>query len=375
MSNTSKRAFNFVAVNPYVAKNSVLPTETLSSSKNMVYWGDNNAYPDYLLDLYNSVPTLKSCIDGTRDYICGDDVTIAPMQTLPSNIINKRGDTILEQVRDIAKDHELYGGFALQIIRNLVGEVCEVYYIDMRYLRTNKDCNVFYYCENWGKGGTRKNIITYPAFMPYLDWASMDDKARELHASSILFVKDVHTQVYPAPKYSASVEDCEIERGITDYHRNSIENGFTPSVMVNFNNGIPEEEDQEELERLLNEKFAGHTNGGRIMCSFNADKESATTIETIKVEDFGARYDALAKHSRQMIFTSFRANPNLFGVPTESNGFNAEEYESSFKLFNRTQVKPVQKMICDAYDKIYGASGVMTIKPFTLEGETENIVK
>lgn len=72
---------------------------------------------------------------------------------------------------------------------------------------------------------------------------------------------------------------------------------------------------------------------------------------------------------------SFRANPNLFGIATESNGFNSEEYESAFKLFNRTQVKPAQRLICDAYDKIYGIPGVMTIVPFSMDGETESNVQ
>ncbi|MGD7407521.1 hypothetical protein ACQCP7_25950, partial [Ralstonia pseudosolanacearum] len=79
--------------------------------------------------------------------------------------------------------------------------------------------------------------------------------------------------------------------------------------------------------------------------SWNANKESAATIESVKIEDFGARYDALAKRCRQEIFTAFRANPNLFGIPTESLGFSSEEYESAFKLFNRTQIRPCQRKI------------------------------
>ena len=50
-------------------------------------------------------------------------------------------------------------------------------------------------------------------------------------------------------------------------------------------------------------------------------------------------------------------------------GFSQEEYEGAFKLYNRTCVKPVQRLICDAYDKIYGKPGVLTIQPFTIEGE------
>jgi hypothetical protein len=44
---------------------------------------------------------------------------------------------------------------------------------------------------------------------------------------------------------------------------------------------------KEEIERNLNEKFSGAQNGGRIMVSWNKNKESATDIVEFKVEDFG----------------------------------------------------------------------------------------
>ena len=111
------------------------------------------------------------------------------------------------------------------------------------------------------------------------------------------------------------------------------------------------------------------------MCSWNPNKESATDIVEFKVEDFGEKYQSLAKHSRQQMFTAFKANPNLFGIPTESLGFSAEEYESAFRLFNRTQIRPIQRKIADAYDKIYGQKGVLTIVPFSMDEESATDTK
>ena len=377
MSNTkqnkpSRASFSFAAIDPYVDNKMILPVERFVSGKDLVEWGNRNSYPDYLLDLYNNVPTLRSIINGNIDFITGDDVSIRPLtDTLPNGQMNNRGDYIREQIKDIAKDYEIYGGFALQIIRNLIGMVAEVYYIDMRYLRTNKEGNVFYYCEDWSKSG-KKDVIVYPAFMPNLNWDTLDDEQRNRNASSILYVKNVHTQVYPAPLYAASIKACEIERLIDDFHINSLQNQFVSSAIINFNNGDPGDEMKKEIEDAINEKFAGAANGGRIMLSFNKNKESATDIVEFEVKDFGERYKALSEHSRQQIFTAFRANPNLFGIPTEGNGFANEQYAESFKLYNRTQIQPVQRLIADTYDKIYGTKGVLTIVPFSMDGETED---
>ena len=374
-NNSRRSAFSFAAIDSYLETNIVSPVEKVLAGRDMVEWGTRNAYPDYLLDLYNNVPTLRSIINGNIDYVAGDDVTIMPLQEEFTNQeMNMRGDTIREQVKDIAKDFEIYGGFALQVIRNLAGEVAEVYYIDMRYLRTNKEGDVFYYSEKWGKS-SRTDMVVYPAFLPKIEWDKLSDEERNRHASSILFVKNVHTQVYPAPLYAASVKACEIERLIDEFHLSDINNHFVSSAIINFNNGDPGQEIKSEIERGFNEKFCGASNGGRVAFSWNPNKESATDIVEFKMEDFGERYKALSQHSRTQIFTSFRAIPLLFGLTSEANtGFSTEEFEQSFKLYNRTQIQPVQRLICDAYDKIYGQRGVLTIRPFSLGGDTEDNV-
>ena len=374
-NNSRRSAFSFAAIDSYLETNIVSPVEKVLAGRDLVEWGTRNAYPDYLLDLYNNVPTLRSIINGNIDYVAGDDVTIMPLQEEFTNQeMNMRGDTIREQVKDIAKDFEIYGGFALQVIRNLAGEVAEVYYIDMRYLRTNKEGDVFYYSEKWGKS-SRTDMVVYPAFLPKLDWEKLSDEERNRHASSILLVKNVHTQVYPAPLYAASVKACEIERLIDEFHLSDINNHFVSSAIINFNNGDPGQEIKSEIERGFNEKFCGASNGGRVAFSWNPNKESATDIVEFKMEDFGERYKALSQHSRTQIFTSFRAIPLLFGLTSEANtGFSTEEFEQSFKLYNRTQIQPVQRLICDAYDKIYGQRGVLTIRPFSLGGDTEDNV-
>ena len=372
--NSEKRHVSFAAIDQYVETNIVLPTEKVTN-RDFVEWGKGNNYPGYLLGLYNNVTTLRSIINGNIDFVTGDDVTILPLgDRFAEGIMNTRGDLITDIVRDLAKDYNLYGGFALQIIRDHNGDVAEIYYIDMRFIRSNKENDVFYYNEHWEKGG-RKDVIIYPKFLRNLDWTSLSDEERDRHASSILFVKNVHTQVYPAPMYAASVLSCEIEKAISQYHWNSLNNNFCPDIIINFNNGDPGDEIKEEIVSDLEEKFSGYQNGKRFMVSFNKDRMSAVTIDAIKTDDFSERYKALEESCRRQIFAAFRAQPLLFGLNSDvSTGFSTDEFEQSFKLYNRTQIRPVQRLIADAFDRIYRSKGVLTIKPFSLESDTEQEV-
>ena len=366
---------SFAALDPYIESNIVSPKETQVHGKDFIEWGDNNLYPDYLLSLNETVPTLRSIVNGTVDFIVGDNVTILPLHPgFENGQMNGRGDTIAEQVEDLARDYEMYGGFALQIIRGRDGSVAEVYHLPIRFLRSNKECDVFYYCEDWQKRG-KKDTIVYPAFIPGLKdkWFELDEETRNRHASSVLYVKTDHTHTYPVPVYAASVKACETERMVDEYHLNAIANGFCPSIIINFNNGIPSDQMKEEIERDVDDKFGGPKNAGRVMLSWNPSKDNATTFETPNITDFGEKYKALAETSRERIFNAFRAYPNIFGLST-ATGFSIEEFDSAFKLYNRTAVRPVQRMIADAYDKIYNQKGVMNIVPFSLDGQNEQTV-
>ena len=141
---------------------------------------------------------------------------------------------------------------------------------------------------------------------------------------------------------------------------------------MNFNNGQPSEEQVDEIEKNVEEKFTGAENAGRFLLSFNNGKDNATTVERLSTDDFDKRYDALAKKVQQQIFTAFGANPNLFGIPTENNGFSNEQYEESFRLYNRTRVRPIQRRLIDSIDKALGQMGSITVNPFTLDESNED---
>ena len=82
--------------------------ESDTRGKDYVQYGEDNQVPEYLYGLYLTVSTLRTVIDGTADYVAGNDVICnAPQFTRE---INKKGDTAFELVRLLARDYLLYGG-------------------------------------------------------------------------------------------------------------------------------------------------------------------------------------------------------------------------------------------------------------------------
>lgn len=334
----------------------LIPTPVESENiKSFVTWGRDNNYPQYLYGLFNDVSTLKTIIMGTADYVCGDSVKCL-INGLESEI-NKKGDTARDLVYLCARDYLIYGGFAIQVIRNRKGGIGELYYLDFRNVRSSKKNDLFYYSEEYGKKYARTSkTICYHKFVP---------EAVDI-PTSIVYVSNDKSKTYPTPRYSGALKACEIERLIDEYHLSSLENGFFGSYLINFCNGIPTDEAKAEIEKNVNEKFAGASNSGRILLNFCDGKDNALTLHKIETTDFGAKYEATAKRSREQIFISFQAVPSLFGLMTESKGFSSEEFEQSFRLYNRTCVRPLQQIIVQTFKKIFGVDA-LEIQPFSID--------
>lgn len=345
---------------PYQASNIIEPKETEVRGYDWIAWGERNNYPEYLLDLFRNVPALQSIINGCVDYTCGDDIAIANQFAIR---VNTKDETINQLVRMISFDWWTYGAFALNIIRNKAGEVSDIYYLNVKDVRSDKKNERFFYSSDWSKSWGRIKYVEYPKF-------NINGK----DASSILYVKNNWNNTYGTPVYGAATKAAELMKSIDEYQLNAINNGFMASYIISLNNGVPTPEVQAEIEKELNEKFSGYENAGRIMLSFNKSKDSEATVQKLEQPDFDKKYEALKNWSQQQLFTSFRANPALFGLPQENTGFNDQDYQQAFKLFNRTMILPVQRIIADAFKNIFGAE-VLTIKPFNIdwtEDSTEN---
>lgn len=352
----------FAATDKYLEKGVPELKETECRGKNFINYGEDNNYPDFLNDLYYGVSTLKTIIDGTANYVAGDDVTFYD-GTVEAN---RKGHSWRHIVENAAKDYCKYGGFALQVIRNKGGQVSEVYNLDFRFVRSDKDGEAFYYSEDFGKKYGRANkMIVYPKFL-----------TNSTEPASVIYVKNTLSETYPIPRYSGAIKACLIEEAIDDLHLNALENGFMPSYLISLLNGVPTDEQKAEIERDIEEKFCGSRNAGRIILNFAVGKDNGAQVDQLDITDFSEKYQAAAERSREQIYTAFQAVPQLFGLTSISTGFNEQEFKEAFKLYNRTVVRGIQRTICDVVDRAFGIKNSLTIKPFSIDDtDKEQIVQ
>ena len=338
----------FSAINPYIEID--IPEAIQKERRGIKYvpYGRDNAYPAYLLECYKNCGTLKAIVDGNVNFVLGDEVRFRGAVA---------DDELMEQLRELVRDYYIFGYGFVQALANPLGEVRRAVRLPAEYVRTDKDHQTYWYSEKWNNGGSQKALI-YPLF-------GRKEDGRIINTDGVLmFGKGRET--YPTPLWSGVVKDVQIEREIDTFHLSELEHNFLTSCIINMNNGVPSDEEKEEIERNLSEKHGGAVNGGRIVICYNDNVQNRTTIERLTADNFDSRYSELARRSREQLFISFKAQPILFGLTSETNtGFSTNEFNELFKLYNKVMIKPVQSMLKSLYRKIYNED-VLDIVPFTL---------
>ena len=159
----------------------------------------------------------------------------------------------------------------------------------------------------------------------------------------------------------------EISTQIGDFHLNNLLNGFSPSCIINFNNGSNVSEDvKDEIEDAVKEKFCGTENASRILLSFNDDLTHKTTFERLADDGMIDKYNNLQQTTEKDIFRAFRMNKLLLGDSSENTGFNKQSYLESFALYQKTVIQPIQSELEEVINGVLG-EGALHFNEFTID--------
>lgn len=333
-----------------------------------VIYGKQNDYAEYLLDLLDDCGKHGAIIGGKVDFITGTGFAYSEeaggANAKARNFINEAnesGESLDDINNKVSFDFEVFGGGYLQILYDRTGKVSEIYHIDFTKIRPSLDLKTFYFSEDWldytGDGFRYMNAKVKPTPIPAFNPNKRSGK-------QILYIKDYRpgARVYPKPSYFAALRYINIDIAIGEYHLNGISNGMFASKLVNFNNGVPKEPEQKEIEKKINNKFAGAKNAGKIMLSFNKSAENAPSILDLSGTDLDKHFDLLERTVERQVFSSHRiTSPALFGIKTEGLFANNEELRDAADLFQNTYCDSRRALLEKAYNAILSINGVPSL--------------
>ena len=262
------------------------------------------------------------------------------------------------ELKKVINDYYMLGNGAFQVIYNKdKSKIVEVYHMPVETLRAEK-CNAegeveaYYYAYDWSEVRSKKGVERIPAF----GFGAQGDKVE------ILYFRPYRSgsYYYSPVDYQGALPYAELEGEIANYHINNIKNGLAPSMIVNFNNGVPPEEERDIIESQIKQKWSGSSSAGKFILAFNDSSDSAASIEPVQLSEASAQYEFLSRESQQKVLVGHRiTSPMLFGVKDQTGlGNNADEIKTAFTLFDNSVIRPKQEQVIDAIDKILGFNNV-----------------
>ncbi len=344
---------NFVQLSSYTS-----PTITENARSGWVEYGEDNNYFQYLIDRYNGSPTNNAVVSGIIDMIFGKGIDATDSAQNPEGYLQLRKLIKDSELKKVINDYYLLGNGAFQVIYNRdKSKIVEVYHMPVECLRSEK-CNAegdvegYYYAYDWGAVRSKKGVERIPAF----GYGEASEKVE------ILYFRPYRSgsYYYSPVDYQGALPYAELEGEVANYHINNIKNGLAPSMIVNFNNGVPPEEERDIIESQIKQKWSGSSNSGKFILAFNDDSNSAASIEPVQLSDAHNQYEFLSRESQQKVLVGHRiTSPMLFGVKDQTGlGNNADEIKTAFQLFDNSVIQPKQDQVIAALDQILGFNNI-----------------
>ena len=334
-----------------------MPKAVESPSKEWVAYGEDNNYFQYLIDRFNGSAVSNAIISSVSDQIYGEGLSATNSDKQPLNYAKMRTIFRPNDLKRVAGDLKLLGQGAFNIVWNKgKTEILKAKHIPMQNLRPEKategEIKAWYYSDNWNE--YRKERYA-PKRIESFDGSRGEE-------TQILVIKPYAAGFfYFSPvDYAGSLKWAEIDEEIADYHLTNIQNGFAPTMMINFNNGLPTEDEQNVIERKVGQKLQG-AKGKKWLLSFNDDSSNATTIESLPISEASEQYKFLSEEATRKILVGHKVtSPMLFGIK-DATGFgnNADEIKTASQLWDNTVIKPKQNYILEAIDEVLAVNGIV----------------
>jgi hypothetical protein len=320
------------------------------SNQDWIGYGADNDYFQFLIDRYNGSATNNAIINGISAMIVGKFLDATDSSQKPEEYAQMKSLISEQMQQKLASDLKLMGQCAMQIIYSQDrSKIAQVEHLPVETLRAEK-CNeegeipAYYYYYDWSEYKQGDYLERLPVF---------GSSKQEIE---VLYIKPYRAgfKYYSPVDYQGGIQYCELEEEIANYHLNNIMNGLAPSMLLNFNNGTPTEEERNIIEQKIAAKYQGTSNAGRFILAFNDSADSAATMETVQLSDAPQQYEFLSTESMKKIMVAHRVtSPILFGIKDMTGfGNNAEEIVTASTLMDNTVIRPFQQMLLNAFDEI-----------------------
>ena len=325
-------------------------------NKGWVLFGEDNKFPNLLLNMFNKSSKHNGIILGKVNYIVGKGFN-DPMAANPYESCN-------EVLKKVCLDVEVFGGCYIEVQYNQLGKVAAYYHVPYHKVRSSKD-NTQFFVKDWESYKKGEEPKVFAAYNP------KEDPAMLKNQTQILYYKEYRpgVETYSYPGYMGALNAIQTDIEISKYHLSTITNGMFASKMISFFEGIPTEEEKREIEKGFKSKFTGSENAGNIVLNFGKDPAKRPQMDDLSSTDLDKHFDILAKSIQEELFSGHQiTSPMLFGIRVEGTLGGRSEIRDAYEIFKNTYCNDKQQALEMLFSELTGVEKkIIPVEPIGFE--------
>jgi len=314
-----------------------------------IKYGENNDYPEYIVDLYNKSSKHSAIIKSKVHYITGNGWSGQPDAQAFIDKAN-RVESLDDLTRKVSLDIEIFGGAYIEVIWDLSGNLAELWHCDYTKMRTNKDNTQYWYKEDWKDNKVKPEVVA--AFNP-----------KQPVGKQILYVKEYRPNIgiYGLPSYFAALNYIESDIEVSKHILGNAQTGFSASKLITLPNGEPNDEEKRNVDQRLRKTYSG-ADGKKYMIAFVNDISRKPVVDDLGTsdltkEDFG-KIDELIQTN---IFSGHQVTtPSIMGIAEAGKLGSRTEMRDGYEIFKNTYVNAKQMHLESIFNMLAKLKGVQT---------------
>jgi hypothetical protein len=338
------------------------PVITESKNKEWVNFGEDNNYPDMLIDLFNqcsinqSIITQKSKMINGGGYTYNDNNLDASQKVELQKMLNfiDNENSIEVFINLLSGDWELFGAMAIEVIWSRdFSRITSYKRVKPSYIRSGKKedgkVSKYYYSQNWMS--VRNN--------PPTEIAAFDPNDNTNYNQLIYLKKySPSTEYYGLPGYASAMNYIQADVQIAQYHNNNIANGFAPGLMINFTKKPGSQEERDIIVSELKKNYQGARNAGRPLVFFSDGAENRTIIEQVGASDLDKQFEVVHRQIIEQICSAHRlTSTELMGIAIPGRLGNSN-LEIAYNIFENTVIKPERDYLSKVINDLFRYNGL-----------------